>query len=291
MRQKKVVEIDNFTKTEHNPYGESHNNRMNKLSSEIQQILKKRTNGKVGLWFGCTTMYYQPEMAESMVKIMEAASIDYQVLNDSEWCCGLPQYKLGLRKTAQELASHNIKAMKDLGIETLIVDCPECYRSFKEFYPTMDQSFNVQIIHSSEFILDLIKKNKIKFNNKIEKIVTYHDPCELARHTTPTVRTECNTSDLFDPPRDILNAIPGIELKEMRWVKEKTFCCGGTVGVKEIYPEIAELIGKKVPREAIKVADTLVVACPEGKRQFLSVLKDTNLPEIVSVVELVAKAL
>ena len=288
---KRVIELDDMTKKEHNPYGEKHSDRINRLNGETKKILNKRTKGKVGIWFGCTTSYYQPEMAESFIKLVEAAGINYQVLKDAEWCCGLPQYKLGLRKTAEELAKHNIKEIESRGIETLVLDCPECYRSFKDFYPAMGYPFKGKIIHSSDFIIDLIKQNKIKFKKTINSEVTYHDPCELARHTTPNVRNKYHASNIIDAPRNILNAIPGIELKEMRWIKEKTLCCGGTVSLKEIYPEIAEVIGQKVLKEAIKVADILVVACPECKRQFSSVLKNTNLFEIISVVELAAKAL
>jgi heterodisulfide reductase subunit D len=287
---KEVLNIDQLTKKEHNPYGEGHSARMDNLSDRLRKKLQKKNKGKVGLWLGCTMLYYQPEMVGAFTDLMEAADIDYQVLNGDEWCCGLPQYKLGLRETAKDLADHNLSALDKKGIETLVVDCPECYRSFNDFYPEMGKKYKGNVIHSSEFFADLIKKDKIKFSKNINKTVTYHDPCELARHTTPSVRTEKNTSDIFDPPREILEAIPGIKLEEMRWTKEKTFCCGGSVSLKELYPDVSKLIGKKVPSEAEKIANTLVVACPECKKQFLATRSDENL-EIVSLLELASKAI
>ena len=287
-----VLDIDKKTEAEHNPYGEPHDKRLSKLDETTRKILAKRKEGKTGLWLGCTTAYYQPEMADALVKILDAGGVDFQVLNEDEWCCGLPQYKLGLRERAKDLAGHNVQALNKKGFETLVVDCPECYRAFKEFYPAMGYPLGVNIVHSSEYLRDLINDKKIKPGKKIAKTLTFHDPCELARHSTPSVRTRYETSDLFDPPREVLKSIPGVTLQEMRWVKEKTFCCGGPVGVRELYPEVSFDIGKKVPLEAAKVgAETLAVACPACKRQFTRVTEGQGNLEVLSIAELVAHSI
>jgi len=274
-----VLHIDKKTETEHNPYGEPHEGRHSRLDESTKKNLANHKEGRIGLWIGCTTAYYQPEMVQALVKILDAAAVDFQILNDEEWCCGLPQYKLGLRERAAELAEHNVQAIKKKGIETLVVDCPECYRAFKEFYPVMGYSLGVNIIHSSEYILDLINDGKVVLRKKIAKNLTYHDPCELTRHSTPSVRTQYETSDMYGPPREVLKKIPGITIKEMRWVKEKTFCCGGSVGVHELYTEVSFKIGKKVPAEALKVgAEILAVACPGDL-------------EVYSIAELVAQSI
>jgi Fe-S oxidoreductase len=287
-----VLAIDRKTADEHNPYGELHVDRLSRLGESAKKILAKRKAGKVGLWLGCTTSYYQPEMVDALVKVLDTAGIDFQVLSEDEWCCGLPQYKLGLRERAGELAEHNRQALAEKGFETLVVDCPECYRAFREFYPAMGYPLEAHVVHSSEYLLDLIKEGKIEPVKKVAKTLTYHDPCELARHCTPDVRTRYETSDMFDPPREVLQSIPGVTLKEMRWVKEKTFCCGGPVGLRELYPEISFDIGKKVPREAAKVgAETLAVACPACKRQFTRVTAEYGGIEVLSLAELVAESL
>jgi Fe-S oxidoreductase len=150
----------------------------------------------------------------------------------------------------------------------------------------------VNIVHSSEYLWHLINKGKIKPAKKVTKTLTYHDPCELARHCTPDVRTRYETSDIFDPPREVLQSIPGVTLREMRWVKEKTFCCGGPVGLRELYPDVSVEIGKKVPGEALKVgAEALAVACPACKRQFTRVTEENGYLEVLSLAELVAKSL
>ncbi len=288
----KITEIDDRTKQEHNPYGEPHVQRMNKLDRNSREILYRHTAGTTGLWLGCTTLYHQPEIAESLVRIMEVSGTPYQVLGEDEWCCGLPQYKLGLRKSSAELAEHNVQAMARRGIQTLVVDCPECYRAFTEFYPAMGYPVKGEILHSSQYIRQLIEQKKLSLKKEVKKVLTYHDPCELARHCTAGVRTRSRTSDIFDHPRELLSRIPGITLKEMRWIKEKTFCCGGTLGVREMYPDVSFKIGKKVPREAAKAGvSTLAVACPSCKRQFTWVTGEQGALEVVSIVELVAQSI
>jgi heterodisulfide reductase subunit D len=289
----KVAELSDRTEREHNPYGEPHAQRMSRLERKTRDALLRRSRGTIGLWLGCTTLYHQPEMAESLFRIMEASDTEYRILGEDEWCCGLPQYKLGLRKSAAELAAHNVQAMEKLGIRKLVVDCPECYRAFTEFYPAMGHPFHGEVVHSSGFILGLIEQGKLTLKREVKKLLTYHDPCELARHCTADVRTRSKTSDLFDPPRELLRRVPGVTLKEMRFTREKTFCCGGTLGVREMYPEVSFEIGKKVPREAAKTgAGTLAVACPACKRQFADVTAgEKGGIEVTSIVELVAQSL
>ncbi len=289
---KKVIEIDEKTEEEHNPYGEHHEKILSKLDKNTQRTLMEQKDTRIGLWIGCTAAYYQPEMVQAIVKILNTADIDFQILAEEEWCCGLPQYKLGLRGRAGELAKHNAQALDKKGFDILIVDCPECYRAFTEFYPAWGYPLKTKISHSTEYIIDLINNGLLQLKRKIPKNLTYHDPCELARHSTPTVRTNYKTSDIHDPPRELLRKIPGINLKEMRWNRYKTYCCGGGIGVRENYPEVSFEIGQRVPNEALKVgADTLAVACPACKRQFSRILGKGGDLEIYSIAELVAQSL
>jgi Fe-S oxidoreductase len=223
---------------------------------------------------------------------MSAAGTDFHVLGEEEWCCGLPQYKLGFRERARELAKHNVEVIGGKGLELLVVDCPECYRALNEFYPAFGYRLEAQIVHSTEYMIELIKAGRLQLKKDIRKSLTYHDPCELARHSTPNVRTKYETSDLYDPPREILDAIPGIHFEEMRWNRFKTYCCGGNLGVKEIYPDISLKIGEKVTEEALKTgADILAVACPSCKLQFSRVSAGKGNLEIYSIAELVAQSI
>lgn len=289
---KSVMEIDEKTAAEHNPYGESHQKRLDRLCDTSLNLLRKHVESKVGLWLGCTTVYHQPEIADALITVLNSAGIDFHVLGEEEWCCGLPQYKLGFRERAKELAKHNADAIQEKGLELLVVDCPECYRALKEFYPAFGYPLKANIVHSTEYMIELIKEGRLQLKKEIHKTLTYHDPCELARHSTPDVRTKYETSDMYDPPREVLNTIPGISLKEMRWNKFKTYCCGGGLGVREIYPDVSFKIGKKVPEEALKTGvDVLAVACPSCKRQFSRVSEGEGNLEIYSIAELVAQSI
>lgn len=289
---KKVIEIDKKTAEEHNPYGQPHKKRLSKLDESTQKALTRKKDSKIGLWVGCTTAHYQPEIVEAFAKILNSAGVDFQILGEEEWCCGLPQYKLGLREKAKELAKHNVQALEEKGFELLIVDCPDCYRAFKEFYPAWGYPLKAKVLHSTEYIRDLINKGRIQLKKEISKTVTYHDPCELARHSTPTVRTNYKTSDITDAPREILSKIPGINFKEMRWNKDKTYCSGGDIGVREMYPEVSFKMGEKVLSEALKTgANILAVASPLCKRQFSWVAERKEAIEIYSIIELIAKSI
>lgn len=287
-----VSEIEESTDEDDNPFGEPEDERYDEFDDDLIDELSDNKGAKVGYWVGCTTSYYQPEMFEAVVKILDSAGVEFQILGDDESCCGLPQYKLGLQEQAKKLAENNKEKIEERGFDVLLVDCPECYRAFKEFYPEWDSSLDVEIVHTTQYILELIEEGKIEPKKEISKSITYHDPCELARHTTPTVRTNYDTSDIHDEPREILENIPGAELKEMKWNKLKTFCCGGELGIKEIYPKVSEKIGNRTLDEAKNTdSEVLAIACPECKRQFTDIQGNDEDFEIFSVAELVARSL
>ncbi len=289
---KSVVEIDDKTKKQHNPFGEPHDMRLAGLDGSTRSELEAQKSGKIGLWLGCTAVHHHPEIVQALVKILTSANVDFQILGEDEWCCGLPQYKLGLRETARQLAEHNVQAIERKGFETLIVDCPECYRAFREFYPAWGQPLKARVVHSVEYVQELLAQGKLQLKGALPKTVTYHDPCELAIHSTPIPRRDYETSDICEAPRDVLRQIPGISLKEMRWTRTKTYCCGGGVGMRESYPEVSRDIGKKVLHEASETgAEVLAVGCPKCKRQFSWAMGEDASLEVSSIVELVAQCI
>ena len=109
-----------------------------------------------------------------------------------------------------------------------------------------------EVTHSLELVDELIKSGDIKLKKRINRKVTYHDPCHLGRYT-----------GVYDAPRSILEAIPGIELVEMPRNRANAFCCGAGAGVRTAYPEFARWVADERVREAESTgADTLVTACP-----------------------------
>jgi heterodisulfide reductase subunit D len=288
---KEVVEFDQHSIRQHNPYGEDHEKRNKGMPSGT--IDKNDTD--TFLFVGCTTAYYQNNILEAFHKITSAAGVNVGVLGQDEWCCGLPQYKLGLKQSAVELAQHNVKALQDVDCKTLLFVCPTCFSAFNDFYSEWGIDFKFEVKFITEYILELLNSSKIALKKNIEETVTYHDPCDLVRPIKSRADDRIQADTAVEQPRDLLNKIPGIDFVEMRWNGEKAFCCGGDVATKSTYPKVSEEIGNKVLEEALKVkAKYLVTACPSCNQQFGDVCKnngrETDL-KILSLCEFVAAAI
>jgi heterodisulfide reductase subunit D len=132
------------------------------------------------------------------------------------------------------------------------------------------------VIHITEFLLNLLNEGRITFQEKIEKRVTYHDSCRLGRE-----------AGIFEPPREILKRIPGVELLEMKRNREHSWCCGGGGVVNLVYPKLSIKIAKDRVQEAIETgAEMLITCCPLCYRQFDARLweREMDLKELIVLV-------
>ncbi|WP_431359045.1 (Fe-S)-binding protein [Halovenus amylolytica] len=287
-----VEDVRHRSQREHNAYGEPHNQRFANIDSTVLNRFQDRTAPSVGLWIGCTTAYYEPEIFESLAAILDASDVAAGIVEE-ERCCGLPQYKLGLRDTALDLMEHNANAINNRGFETLVVDCPECYRALNDYYPHFGHDISPEIVHSSQFIQTLLEEGTLELNSTVSETVSYHDPYELSRHTAPIDRNEYDTSDIHEPPREVLDSIPGLHREELRHNRNKAFSCGGDIGVRKMHPDVAQKVGQTVLDEVVTAgADTVAVASPECKRHLSETITENDLNlEVASIPELVARTL
>ena len=170
---------------------------------------------------------------------MKLADIEYHILDD-EKCCGSVLFRTGFEDEALEQISKNTEVFKD---ELILTSCAGCYKTFKDDYDDVD------VIHISQLIDDLIKNKKLNFSKK-DLNVTFHDSCHLGRH-----------SNVFDSPRDVIKA--AANLVEMESIRENSLCCGAGGGVKSAYPEIASEMAKSRINQARDTGcETLITACP-----------------------------
>ena len=232
---------------------------------------------------GCTAAMIpeRTHFALNTVKLLEAAGESFGTLGKNEICCGATSYNLGAADVFKDIASENIDMLNELGVEKVLTSCSGCYSVMKNEYPKIKRR-NFEVLHVVEYLDRLIQEGKLKPAKSLDLKVTYHDPCHLGRY-----------SDLFDAPRRILEALPGVELVEMPRSREKSWCCGAGAGVKTTYPDFAAWIGEERVNEAKETgAEALVTACPFCEGNLSDVIEATAAGmDIYDITDLVLMSL
>ena len=232
---------------------------------------------------GCTAAMIpeRTHFALNTVKLLEAAGESFGTLGKNEICCGATSYNLGAADVFKDIASENIDMLNGLGVEKVLTSCSGCYSVMKNEYPKIKRR-NFEVLHVVEYLDRLIQEGKLKPAKSLDLKVTYHDPCHLGRY-----------SDIFDAPRRILEALPGVELLEMPRSREKSWCCGAGAGVKTTYPDFAAWIGEERVNEAKETgADALVTACPFCEGNLSDVIEATAAGmDIYDITDLVLMSL
>lgn len=194
---------------------------------------------------GCTAREKLNSISKATERILKIANIKYETLDD-EKCCGSVLLRTGFLDDAIDEMKLNLQ---DLGGKTILTSCAGCYKTLKEDYKKyLDADLNV--IHISQLLEQLIKDNKINLKGNNKQKVTYHDSCHLGRHAGE-----------YEAPRNVISSISN--LVEMENTKEKARCCGSGGGVKSAYGDLSNSIAELRIAEANETdADLLVTACP-----------------------------
>lgn len=257
------------------------------LSGDLEAESEK---GEVFYWTGCT-MYYDalfPELGvttlngnRSALRVMNRLGVK-PVVSKDERCCGHDLLWNGDHKSFEALAAHNVKLVEESGAKTLVTSCAECLRTWKADYTPFFKGRAPRIVHITEFVAEQLPGLKLKNNGR--RRVTYQDPCRLGRHL-----------GIYEPPRQLLAALPGVELTEMRRTGPSALCCAG--GTWSNCDRFAKQLQVERLREARATgAEVLVTACPKCQIHFRCAMKDPNLKSAIEiqmrdVMELVSDAL
>ncbi len=251
-------------------------------------------------------------MTRACVEILRRASVDFGIFGKNEKCCGGRAYDMGYRESFNNMTKANLNAWQKAGVKTVITPCAECYYTFSRKY-TAKAGSQIKVVHMVQFIAQLVREGKLKFTKPVKMTVTYHDPCHLGRQGEPYVAWDGKEKKIFgqavcydpprpryngafgvyDDPREILKAIPGIELREMERIKEASWCCGAGGGAREAYPEFSRATANVRLDEAQSTgADAIVTACGWCERNFMdSIEADGARLKVYDIVEPAAKAL
>ena len=217
--------------------------------------------------------------AQNVLKILNACGVE-PVVSNNERCCGHDALWNGNEDTFKQLAKLNVEVIRASGAKQVIFSCPEGYHTFKEFYPKFLGDLDFEPVHILDFLAAKLDEGVVQLEESDEKIVTYHDPCRLGR-----------LAGVYDAPRKLLEAIPGIELKEMPRSRENGICCG-TSGWMNCSSCSKEIQMQRLSEAAETGAGTLVTACPKCQIHFRCAKAAYNLEiEITDLFDLVADRL
>jgi Fe-S oxidoreductase len=192
----------------------------------------------------------------ALAKLLQAAGEDFVILGADEKCCGLYAFDLGFRREYERLKDSNLATIQSAGITKVVTACGSCQRIWREYAKSDKAGFTV--LHGIEYIDELVASGRLKFTRAMRKKVTYHDSCHLGRG-----------AGVYDPPRRLLSAIPGVELMEMPRNRRWAWCCGGGGGVPEADPALAQWSAADRMTEALATgADVMLTASALCQRSF-----------------------
>ena len=176
----------------------------------------------------------------------------------------------------QPFVEHNLRAVREKGAKKAIFACPSCYQMWREHYPR-----EIEIAHASEFLMDLVKKNRVPLN-PLDLTVTYHDPCDLGRGAR-----------VFEAPREVIRSIPGIRFVELPRNRENCQCCGGGGNLEMMDAQLSSEIAKKKIDEVLSTgAQAVVTSCQQCVRTMTTYVKRNKVPlEVMDITQLVHRAL
>jgi len=241
---------------------------------------------------GCNLSFDEElwKVARTAITLLKNAGVDIGIMGKDETCCGGKAYDMGYRGEFIKYAESNIEAWRNAGVKTVVTACADGYHAIKHLYPDIGSNF--EVFHIVEFIDRLIKEGRIRFSRTVPMTVTYHDPCHLGRRDDVYVPGKA-IMGIYEPPRDILRSIPGIELVEMYRIKEYAWCCGAGGGVREAYPDFCLWTAVQRIEEAKATgAEAIVSACPWCERSFIDAINENGgRMKVYDIVELVQEAM
>jgi Fe-S oxidoreductase len=252
--------------------------------------------GEVVFHAGCRPCFDEElwQVARGAVMLLKNAGVDVGIMGKDETCCGGRAYQMGYRGEFTKYAENNIEAWKNARVKTVVTTCADGYYAMKRLYPDLGSNF--EVLHITEYIDRLIKEGKVNFTKNVPMRVTYHDPCHLGRRLAQAPGYYVPGEPImgvYEPPRDVIRSIPGVELAEMYRIKEYSWCCGAGGGVIDAYPEFNNFTATERIKEAKETgAEAIVTACSWCQRSLTdAVMSMGDKMKVIDIVELVEQAI
>ena len=238
---------------------------------------------------GCTASYVEQDIGMASVRLLDAAGVDFTYLGERENCCATPMLVAGKWDLFAETMQKNIEAVKETGADTVITSCPACDMMWRHTYAAWAEKlgidYEISTRHYSELVSEKLQSGEFHFpdngDGDAPARVTWHDSCHIGR-----------VSGIYDPPRDVIRAIPNTEFVEMRNNRQRAHCCGSVLTlIKE--PDVAADVGKTRLDEAVEIeAEKVLALCPCCEFQLRVSADKKEIPvEVVDLARYAATAL
>ncbi|MGH3449853.1 MAG: (Fe-S)-binding protein [Haloechinothrix sp.] len=236
--------------------------------------------GETILFVDCEAAFYRTSLPRAVAQILQHAGYAFGLMGE-QWCCGGPAAEMGYRDQARRFAEHNLTDWRASGVRRVLVLDPHDYITFTEDYPKFfGDDYDIEVVLVVELLAKLIGEGRLTPHVPIERTITYHDPCRLNKR-----------KGVWQEPRQILRAIPGLTFHDVDRVTQWSYCSGAGGGLPIEKPELtAKISASRLEKAAQLEVDTLVSACPWSERP-LSEAGEAHSIDVVDIHELLAESL
>jgi Fe-S oxidoreductase/FAD/FMN-containing dehydrogenase len=206
---------------------------------------------------GCTASYVEKDIAMASVRLLDEAGVDFTYLGKIENCCATPMLVAGMWGLFVETMKKNIQAVKNTGADTVITSCPACDMMWRHVYASWARKlgidYGINVRHYSELVSEKIHAGEFRFpeNDMPPMTVTWHDSCHIGR-----------VSGVYEPPRDLIQAIPNVHLVEMSHNRQNAHCCGSVLTLIKDPPIAADIGGMRLDEAVEAKAEKVLALCP-----------------------------
>ena len=279
--------METFDKIENygNPWGLSPQERELWMENKDVPLMREKKEAEVLYWAGCAGAYDNrgKEISQAVVDVLNEAKVDFASLGNEENCTGDSARRIGNEYLFQTMAEKNLEIFGKYKFKKIVTQCPHCFTTLKNDYSELGA--NLEVVHHSQFIGELVSEGKISPKAWLDEDVTYHDACYLGRH-----------NDEYDAPRDVIQSImKNGSLVEMEKSREESFCCGAGGGNMWYEIKTGERINHNRFKQAADTGATTVATscnfCNIMMEDGMKVTGNDEKMKVMDIAELVSKSL